>query len=64
MNQRPTFAELLQASRESRNDQRPAVRPKSMNLPTDAEERSRVLREAARRVIERHRNELEHLAHK
>lgn len=63
MNQRPTFAELLQASREGRSlprEPRPVVKAKP--FPVDPEERNRVIREAARRVIERHRDELERLA--
>lgn len=60
MNQRPTFAELLQASREGRSLPRPVVKAKPFSA--DPEERSRVVREAARRVIERHREELQRLA--
>ena len=65
MNQRSTFAELLQASREGHSlprEPRPVIKAKP--LPADPEERSRVIREAARSVIERHRDELEHLANK
>lgn len=67
MNQRPTFAELLQASREGRSlprEPRPVVKVKAKPLPADPEERSRVIREAARCVIERHRDELQRLAYR
>lgn len=63
MNQRPTFAECLQASREGRSSPHSVVKA-TKPLPTDSEERSRVVREAARRVIERHRDELERLAYR
>lgn len=64
MNRQLTFAEYLESHREHRNKFRPVVRPKRINLPTDLEERSRVIREAAKRVTERHRDELESLAYK
>jgi hypothetical protein len=64
MNRQLTFAEHLQAHREGLNEPRPVVKEKPMNLSTDSEERSKVIREAARRVIVRHRDELERLAHK
>lgn len=64
MNRQLTFAEYLESHREDRNEFRPVVRPKPINLPTNLEERSRVIREAAKRVIERHRDELESLAYK
>lgn len=64
MSRQSTFAEHLQANRVGRAELYSTVRPKPMNLPADQEERSRVIRETARRVIERHRDELERLAHK
>lgn len=64
MSRQSTFAEHLQANRVGCAEIYPTVRPKQMNLPADQEERSRVIRETARRVIERHRDELERLAHK
>lgn len=60
----PTFNDFLSIYREKQDQKRPVVRPKPISLPTDLEERSRVIREAARRVIERHRDELERLAYK
>lgn len=56
------FNELLDAQREGRNKVRPKVKP--VNLPADPDERDRVIREAVRHVIERHREELESLANK
>lgn len=56
--------ECLEAHREGRGEFHPTVEPKPISLPTDPEERNRVILEAARRVIERHRDELERLAHK
>lgn len=64
MNRKLTFMECLEAHREGRGEFHPTVEPKPISLPTDPEERNRVILEAARRVIERHRDELERLAHK
>lgn len=62
MKKHPTFDELLKAQREGRNKVRPKVKP--VSLPADPDERDRVIREAIRHVIERHREELESLANK
>lgn len=64
MNRQSTFAEHLKAYKDGLNGARPVVKAKPLNLPTDPDERDHIIREAARRVIERHRDELERLAHK
>lgn len=62
MKKHPTFDELLKAQREGRNKVRQKVKP--VSLPADPDERDRVIREAVRHVIEKHREELENLANK
>lgn len=64
MSRQSTFADCLKAHKDGLMKPRPVVKPKPLNLPTDPDERSRVIIEAARHVIERHRDELERLAHK
>lgn len=62
MNKHLAFSELLRDQREGRNKVRPKVKP--VSLPADPDERDRVIREAIRHVIEKHREELESLANK